>query len=61
MINHERRDRTILVKGAPKSVKKDLVNIAANKGISLNALLIPHIIEIRNSYPESLRSEPMKD
>jgi hypothetical protein len=41
-------------------LKMDIINIAANKGLTVTAFLRTVIIETRNSYPESMR-QPLKD
>jgi hypothetical protein len=48
----------IRVRGVSKNIIQDLINVAANKGITLNNLLKTTITEIRNSFPEDKRMPP---
>lgn len=45
----------IRIYGVSAQVKKDLINISKNTGVTLAALLKPKLREIAESYPESMR------
>jgi hypothetical protein len=50
--------RQLHIDGIPAKVKRDLKNIAANMGVTMNAFVKQQLTVIVNSQPEHLKKEP---
>lgn len=57
----DKKSPEIRVRGVSENLKRDLNNIAKNKGISLTSFLKPILRDIVNSASDKDKKEPPKD
>lgn len=57
----ETKDPEFRISNTNLQLKKDIINIAANLGVTYSQFLRKEIIKIRDSFPEEKRRPTLKD